>query len=244
VDASINRTSKLPLYQQIYEILRAELLRGVWKPGDLLPTESDLVERFKVSRIIVRQAMDMLVQDGLIYRQRGKGTFASHPPIEAGLSRIISFTDDMRRRGFTPGTEVLHSELICAPAALAEPLAVPPGEELAHIQRLRLADSEPLAIEDSYLVHRYCPGILQHDYASKPLRETLEGVYGVRMVRARQTIRAIGAPVELAAPLGVKRNTPVLLIERTSFSDPGIPVELLRIYYRGDRYALYGELTA
>ena len=77
---AINRNSKLPLYQQIYEILRAELARGMWQPGDLLPTETDLVERFGVSRIIVRQALDMLVQDGLIYRQRGKGTFVSHPP--------------------------------------------------------------------------------------------------------------------------------------------------------------------
>lgn len=240
---AINRTSKLPLYQQVYEILRGELARGTWQPGDLLPTESDLVARFKVSRIIVRQAMDMLVQDGLIYRQRGKGTFVAHPPIEQGLSRIISFTEDMRRRGFTPGTQVLLSEMICAPAALAEPLGVPVGEELAHIQRLRLANDEPLAIEDSYLIHRYCPGILAHDYASKPLRETLEGVYGVRMVRATQTIRAIGAPAELATPLGVKRGTPVLAIERSSFSDQGMPVEFLRIFYRGDRYALHGELT-
>lgn len=239
----INRTSKLPLYQQIYEILRNELVRGTWQPGDLLPTENELVERFKVSRIIVRQALDMLVQDSLIYRQRGKGTFVSHPPIQQALTRIISFTEDMRRRGFTPGTVVLQADLVCAPAALAEPLRVPSGEELAHIQRLRLADGEPLAVEDSYLVHRYCPGILEHDYASKPLRETLEGVYGLRMARASQTIRALGAPAELAAALGVKRNMPVLSIERTSFSDQGIPVEFLHIYYRGDRYALYGELT-
>jgi GntR family transcriptional regulator len=239
----INRSSKLPLYQQIYDILRAELGRGAWQPGDLIPTETDLMAKFGVSRIIVRQALDMLVKDGLIYRQRGKGTFVAHPPIEQALTRIISFTDDMRRRGFRPGTEVLRAELLAAPQSLAEPLRVPAGEELAHIQRLRLADGEPLAIEDSYLVHRYCPGILEHDYASKPLRETLEGIYGLRMARASQTIRALAAPHALAEPLGVKRAAPVLSIERTSYSDQGIPVEFLRIYYRGDRYALYGELA-
>jgi GntR family transcriptional regulator len=201
------------------------------------------VETYGISRIIVRQALDMLVQDGLIYRQRGKGTFVSHPPIQQGLTRIISFTEDMRRRGFTPGTVVLQADLECAPPTIAEPLRVPVGEELAHIQRLRLADGEPLAIEDSYLVHRYCPGILQHDYASRPLREALEGVYGLRMARASQTIRAIAVPAELAAPLGLKRNAAVLSIERTSFSDQGIAVEFLRIYYRGERYALYGELA-
>jgi GntR family transcriptional regulator len=240
---TINRTSKLPLYQQIYDILRAELARGQWQPGDLIPTETDLMARFGVSRIIVRHALDLLVQDGLIYRQRGKGTFVAHPPIEQALTRIISFTDDMRRRGFQPGTSVLSAELIPATPALAEPLRVPVGEELAHIQRLRLADGEPLAVEDSYLIHRHCPGILAHDYASKPLRETLEGVYGVRMARASQTIRAVAVPPALAGALNVKRGAPVLSIERASFSDEGLPLELLRIYYRGDRYALYGELT-
>lgn len=239
----INRSSKLPLYQQIYDILRAELGRGAWQPGDLILTETDLMAKFGVSRIIVRQALDMLVKDGLIYRQRGKGTFVAHPPIEQATTRIISFTDDMRRRGFEPGTAVLQAELLPAPQSLAEPLRVPAGEELAHIQRLRLADGEPLAIEDSYLIHRYCPGILGHDYASKPLRETLEGIYGVRMARASQIIRAISATAALAEPLGVKRGAPVLALERTSFSDAGMPVEFLRIYYRGDRYALYSELT-
>jgi GntR family transcriptional regulator len=240
---TVNRSSKLPLYQQIYDVLRTELARGAWQPGDLIPTETDLMAKFGVSRIIVRQALDMLVKDGLIYRQRGKGTFVAHPPIEQALTRIISFTDDMRRRGFRPGTEVLKAELMNAPQSIADALRVPCGEELAHIQRLRLADGEPLAIEDSYLIHRCCPGILQHNYASKPLRETLEGAYGVRMARASQTIRAMPAPSALAEPLGVKRNAPVLSIERTSYSDQGLPVEFLRIYYRGDRYALYGELT-
>jgi len=239
----INRNSKLPLYQQLYDILRSELGRGHWQAGDLLPTETELVERFAVSRIIVRQALQMLVKDGLIYRQRGKGTFVAHPQIQQTLTRIISFTDDMLRRGFTPGTGLLQAELLCAPHTIAEPLRVPVGEELAHIRRIRLADDEPLAIEDSYLVHRYCPGILARDYVSTPLRETLENSYGLRLARASQTIRAIAASPDLAAPLGIKRNRPVLSIERTSFSDLGIPVEFLRIYYRGDRYALYGELT-
>jgi GntR family transcriptional regulator len=185
----------------------------------------------------------MLVKDALIYRQRGKGTFVAHAPIEQGLTRIISFTDDMTRRGFRPGTSVLASELIRAPAHLAQPLRVPVGEELAHIQRLRLADGEPLAIEDSYLIHRFCPGILDQDYASRPLREALEGAYGLRMARAAQTIRALPVPAALAEPLGVKRGTAVLSIERISFSDQGIPVEFLRIYYRGDRYYLRNELT-
>lgn len=239
---TLNRQSKLPLYQQLYEILRGELAHGQWQPGDMIPTETDLMERYAVSRITVRQVLDMLVKDGLIYRQRGRGSFVAHPPIQQPVARIISFTEDMRRRGFTPGTRVLAAELVPAPAEIAQRLSVEPGAELAHIQRLRQADGEPLAVEDAYLVHRYCPGVLSHNYAEQPLRDTLAHEYGLHIVRASQTIRAVQASAEMAAALSVSRRAPLLFIERVSYSDNNVPVEYLLIYYRGDRYALYGEL--
>ncbi len=238
----LNRQSKLPLYQQLYEILRAELARGQWQPGDMIPTETELTERYAVSRITVRQVLDMLVKDGLIYRQRGRGSFVAHPPIQQPVARIISFTEDMRGRGFTPGTRVLNAQLLPAPAEIAQRLAIEPGTELAHIQRLRQADGEPLAVEDAYLTHRYCPGILAHNYAEQPLRETLATQYGLHIVRASQTIRAVQAPADLAAALAVSRRAPLLFIERVSYTDANVPLEFLRIYYRSDRYALYGEL--
>lgn len=239
---SLDRRSKLPLYQQIYEILRGELARGSLQPGDTIPTETELMERYQVSRITVRQVLDMLVKDGLIYRQRGRGSFVAHPPIEQSLSRIISFTEDMRRRGFTPGTRVLAADLLAAPDDIAGALQVERGCELAHIQRLRLADGEPLAVEDSYLVHRFCPGILGQDYATRSLRETLRRVYGLHNARATQTIRALDADRQLARVLSVKAGSALLFLERVSFTEQNVPMEFLRIYYRGDRYSLSTEL--
>jgi GntR family transcriptional regulator len=240
--AELSRQSRLPLYQQLYEILRDELRRGQWMPGDMLPAESELMQRFEVSRITVRQVLDMLVKEGLIYRQQGRGTFVAHPTIEQTQVRIVSFTDDMQQRGFKPGTRVLEAELLPAPADSAGKLGVEPGAELAHIRRLRLADGEPMSIEDAYLVHRYFPGLLDRDYAAKPLRRTLEESYGVHLVRAKQVVRAIRAPQDLAKLLSVRQGTALLFIERVSFSTQGVPVEFLRIHYRGDRYALYNEL--
>jgi GntR family transcriptional regulator len=239
---AISRESKLPFYHQLYEILRDNITRGIWQPGDLLPAESELIEQYDVSRITVRQALDELVNEGLIYRQRGRGTFVAHPTVEQSLNRIISFTEDMRQRGFEPGTEVLFNGLIPAPADIAGQLQITPGDELARLERLRLADGEPMSIEEAYLVHRYCPGVLQHDYANQPLRETLEKQYGLRLVRARQTIRAIAAPRNLAEKLSIPANAPLLSIERVSYSTQNTPVEFLRLYHRGDRYALYNEL--
>src|SRR5512137_426268 len=117
--SDLSRQSKLPLYQQLYDILHGELTRGLWKPGDMLPAESELMQRFGISRITVRQVLDMLVRDGLIYRQQGRGTFVAHPTIEQTQVRIVSFTEDMRQRGFRPGTEVLQAELLPAIADIA-----------------------------------------------------------------------------------------------------------------------------
>jgi GntR family transcriptional regulator len=239
----VDRASKLPLYHQLYEILRGAILTGEWQPGDLIPPESELIDRYQVSRTTVRQVLDLLVNDGLIYRQRGRGTFVTHPTVDQGLSRIVSFTEDMRRRGFQPGTRVLASGVMPAPPEIAAHLRVEPGEELARLQRLRLADGEPMSIEESYFVHRHCQGILRHDYAARSLRETLEREYGIRLVRARQVIRAIPAAADLATVLSVRTKAPLLYIERVSFSQLEIPVEFLCVHHRGDRYALYNELV-
>jgi GntR family transcriptional regulator len=239
---AINRYSKLPFYQQLYEILRGKIQRGEWQPGDLIPPESKLIKTYQVSRNTVRQVLDMLVNEGLIYRQRGRGSFVSHPTLEQSMTRIVSFTEDMRQRGFKPGTRVLSAELISAEEDIAEALQIQFGEQLAFIRRLRLADGEPMSIEESFLVHSYCPDVLQYDYAKKPLREVLEKDYGIRIASAKQVIQAILASTEMADLLHIDPQTALLFIERVSHSQSRIPVEFLRIYYRADRYTLFNEL--
>jgi GntR family transcriptional regulator len=239
---AISRSSKLPLYQQIYEILRSEILAKNWKPGDLIAPESELTEQYRVSSITIRQALEMLEQDGLIYRQRGRGTFVAHPTLEQSLTHIISFTEDMHRRGSKPGTVVMESGLIPASEDIANKLQIVTGEELAYVERLRLADGEPMSLEESHIIHRYCQGILQHDFAAKSMRLCLEQDFGIRLVSAKQTIRALQAPPNLARSLSLKPGAAILFIERVSYSQYDLPLEFLRIYYRGDRYELYNEL--
>jgi GntR family transcriptional regulator len=238
------RSSKVPLYQQLYQAFRGDILAGTWKPGDMLPPESELVRQHEVSTVTIRQALDMLHKEGLIFRQRGRGTYVAHPRLDQNLTRIVSFTQDMPTRGFRPTSQVLGSSLILASAEIAEKLQIEPGTELARLERLRLADDEPMGIEESHLIHRYCPGILgKHDYARYSLREALERDYGIRTARATQTIRAISAPARLSHALALRAKAALLFIERITYSQEDIPVEFLRIYYRGDRYALHNELN-
>lgn len=239
---TIVHDSAAPYYRQLYEILRKDIIEGDRLPGDLLPSESELIDRYEVSRVTVRQAMDLLVQDGLVYRRRGRGTFVATPKIEQGLTQIISFTEDMRRRGFHAETAVLASKVLSATKEIARHLEIPSGEEIAFLQRLRLADGEPLSIESSYLIHRLCPGVLQGDYANEPLREALESKYDLRLVRATQVIRALPANKEQAQELAIAPGAPIFFIERVSYSQYDRPVEFLQLTHRGDRYALYNEL--
>jgi GntR family transcriptional regulator len=238
----LNRASKLPLYHQLYEIFRGNILSGKWRPGDMIPPESELIEHYQVSRTTVRQVLDILANEDLIYRRRGRGTFVAQPTVEQGLVRIVNFTEDMRMRRCEPCSKVLFSGLVPALQDIAEKLDIEPGEDLALLKRLRLADGEPMGIEESHLVHRYCPDILQGDYVSNSLREALARKYDIRWTHARQSIRAILAPPELADTMGIKSKSPLLFIERVSYSQQGVPIEFLRIYYRADRYVLYGEL--
>ena len=238
----IVRNSMLPYYYQLYEILRKNILAGDWKPGDMLPPETELVDQYELSRTTVRQSLDMLVNDGLIYRQRGRGTFVSHPTIEHGLSRIVSFTEDIRQREMEPHTVVLSAELIPAPDDIAEALQLTPGEQVTNLERLRLADAEPMSIETSHLVHKLCPGVLKYDYATRSLRQTLINEYNLQLVYARQKIRAVTATRKQAQELSVEPGAALLFIERISYTEQNLPVEFLRIYHRGDRYTLYNEL--
>ena len=238
----INRTSRLPLYQQIYEILRGQLIRGNWAPGELFPTEFDLIRDFQVSRVTIRQVMDRLVSEGFIYRQRGRGTFVAEPTLEEGLTRIISFTEDMRRRGLAAGTKVLVSKILPATDDVALALHMKPSEEVVYLKRLRSANNEPMCIEESHLNHRLCPGILEHDFGIQPLREILESKYRIRISRALQKIHAVVSDDEMGRMLKSPAPSALLFIERTSFNDYDTPVEFLRLYFRGDRYSLYNEL--
>jgi len=238
----ITRASKLPLHHQLYDLLRGKIRSGEWVEGQMIPTEPELINQYGVSRIVIRQVLNRLVNEGLIFRQQGRGSFVAERRLEEGLSRIISFTEDMRQRGLTPKTRILFKGLVPATKDISEHLRIQAGDELACLERLRLANDEPMSIEEAYLVHHYFPGVLNEDYAIVPLRQALQQKYGVRIIRAHQVIRAVQATAEMARLLTTQSKSPLLLIERVSFSEQEQPVEFLRIYYRGDRYSLYNDL--
>jgi GntR family transcriptional regulator len=239
---AIDRSSAIPIYHQIYEHLRDQILAGRWKTGEMIDPEPVLMQRYQVSRITVRQALERLVNENLIYRQRGQGSFVNNPQMKTNAVHMVDLDEDARRRGLTTSTLLLENKLAAASRHTASLLGIEEGDELAILHRLHLGDGEPLSLEYVHLVHRYCPGILDKaDFSSASVKEVLRTVYNIRIVRSINEVSAMVASNMLAETLRLRGNMSLLYVERVSYSQLNIPVEQRRIYYRADRYKLQYE---
>ncbi len=238
----LNKRSHLPLHQQLKAAIEDRILSGEWLPGTQVPSERELCEQYRISRITVRQALSALVMEGRLVRTQGRGTFVASPRIEQQLTQLTGFTQDMRARGKRPSARVLEAECIPALATIARALKTKVGESVIMLRRLRLADGEPVAIETAYLLENRCRGILREDLATRSLYDILTKKYSLKPVRAIQQMEATACPAAEAKLLGMRRGEPVLHIHRTTYDRDGQPFELVESFYRGDRYTFYAEL--
>ena len=240
---ALDRSSSEPMYHQLFVLLRDKILSGQLKAGDLLPAESELIEMFQVSRITVRQAVDRLASENLVSKQRGKGTFVLMPEVQTSATTLIEFEKEMRMRGHTPRAKVLHRRIVTVSRVTADKLQMQDGDDLIHISRLWYVDDEPVSVEDIFMVRAYCPDILaSHDFSKESIFDVWENQYGVRVERAEQVVSAMLPPNEIGELLKTN-GMPLLYIERISFSQLSIPVEMRHIYYRADRYSLQMALS-
>ncbi|MEO3790504.1 GntR family transcriptional regulator [Nonomuraea sp. B10E15] len=234
--AHIDPDSPVPKYFQLREILLDLIDSDELSIGAAIPSERELCQRFGLSRMTVRQAVDHLVSEGRLHRVPGKGTFVARPKIELAL-QLTSFTDDMRARGMIPGSRDLDRRIVRASAHLAKELGIQPGEEVHFIERLRTADGEPLSIERAHIPVKLAPGLADHDLSDKSLYELLESRYGLVMDAGELTIDGGIADPSDADLLKLPRGGAVLLLQRRSFAG-GVCAELGVSTYRADRYQL------
>ena len=233
---SIDPESPVPKYFQLQEIL-LNLIETELTYNEMIPSERELVDRYGLSRMTVRQAINQLVTEGRVYRLVGKGTFVARPKIEMPL-RLASFTEDMRARELEPGSRDLERRVIPANAQLVRGLNLNPGELVHVISRLRTANSEPMAIERSHIPVNLAPGLDAVPLSDRSLYQVLAGEFGIVLERGEQTIEAGIVDAADGALLKLRAGSPVLLLQRRSFAG-GRPVEFTVSTYRGDRYQLH-----
>jgi GntR family transcriptional regulator len=226
------RESPIPLYVQIDEELRRAIRDGTLAPMALVASEADLAERYNVSRMTARKALDRLVGDGLIFRQPGKGTFVAPPKISHGPNQALSFSAAMRAQGIEFETRVLDSGLIPAPPDVAAALGAPPDARVVLIRRLRRVLGEPSALHVSYLPARYA-AVLDRDLTGS-LSELMASV-GAKVESSRDSIEAV-VRADDARVLGVPPGSPLVLIRGVAFSLGVDPVRYTEAVYRADRW--------
>lgn len=241
-DRPLDRTSPIPLYFQIAENLKQAIEDGTLKPGERLDNELDLTERLGVSRPTVRQAVQRLVEHGLVVRRRGLGTVVAAPRILRSVA-LSSLYDDLSAEGRHPATAVLAARDIEADDELASILALPSGAPVLSVERLRLADGTPLAI-----MHNFLPAGLLKGRPEDALERT--GLYellrsqGVALHAGQQVIGARQATAHEAKLLAAPRAATVLTMTRTTFDATGRPVEHGSHAYLADRYSFKMALIA
>ncbi len=206
-------------------------------PGEPLPPERELAARLGVSRMTLRRALDELVSAGRAVRRQGAGVFATGPKVDQSLA-ATSFSVEMRRRGLEPGARTLGSETIPAGARVGQRLEVSPGDPVLRVERLRLADGSPMAIEMLHVPTDVVPGLDGPDLVDRSFYEVLALKYDVRISGGVQTIEPTVTDAEESDRLEVPLHSPALLFERASRDQDGRVVEYVRSVYRGDRYRI------
>ena len=216
----------LPLYYQIIRIVEREIAEGSLGAGDKLPTEQELCDQYKVSRTTVRQALLSLVNDGLLYRKQGKGTFVAKPKLLRSITNLYSFSASMREIGVVPASRVLEQNSIPATDELIDKLDLgASNNDVIKIARLRLADGNPLIIETSYIPYRLAPLLIEEDLEHGSLYFLLSRKYRLHITDAEETYESIIVNAEEAKLLQCTPFSPGFFIERLAFLESGTPVE-------------------
>jgi GntR family transcriptional regulator len=224
-----------PHYRQIEQALRERI--AALGPGARLPSDTDLVAEFGVSRMTARNAMERLAADGLIRREPGRGSFVAALPAHRRTNRLMTFSQEMRRAGRVPSSRVLTRVIRPSTTPEATSLGIPPRQPVVHLRRLRLADGEPIALESTILIGACADAVMTADLATGSLHETL-GRAGFFLARGTGTISAVGATAEDGRLLAIRSGDPLLVERRVIVDGHGRRIESTESRYAAERYGL------
>ncbi len=231
---ALQNESPVPLYHQLEQALRQQIKAGHWRPGDMISSERELMTVAGVSRATVRQAIGNLIQDGVLERIHGRGTFVTQPKMEQEMRSVYSFAEQLSRQGVPLEDRLLQRHRVPATDDLAALLAVAPGEPLIHIKRVRSHDGVPLMLDSSYIPYHLCPALLTDPFES-PLYRMLTERYDLPPTHCTDALEPVVADRAQAHLLEVEVGTPLMFLERLTFTRGDVPLHVARNYIPGSR---------
>lgn len=233
--AEIRRESPVPLYYQVFQIIQREIDLGKYGPGETIPTEMELQNRFSVSRATIRQALSELVNLGVLERRRSKGTMVTVNHVETLLKNISSFTNEIMEQDLKLTTSILEFKTIPCPVHVADQLLISDNEPVHEMTRLRNVDTNPVACEKWYAPVKLFPNLKKSDFGQDGLEQStyfvLHEKFNTRITRALDTVSATSVEGRISKLLGQVPGSPILLRTRVSFNSDGLPVTYASGYY-------------
>jgi GntR family transcriptional regulator len=239
----LDKNLPVPLYHQLQCVLKAEIESGKWQPDEQIPTETKIAERFGISKITVRQALQALAEQGYIRREQGRGTFVARRKFDEGPRELTSFTEEMKRHDLVASSHVLAQSLMVADDSVSDALRLSANELVFVLRRLRLANGEPMGVQTAHLPAALVRGLEKENLENVSLYETLQGRYGLYPARARETYFASLADREASELLRIPVGSPVYAAERVTLLPNEKPFEFVRSVMRGDRYSIVLDLV-
>lgn len=224
-----------PIYKVIESDIKTKINQGELKSGDLVPSENELKDQYNVSRMTVRQALNNLVNEGYLYRHKGKGTFISQRKIEKNIHGVRSFTEEMAATGRKVSNKIISFEHIEASQEIADKLFLNEKDEVIFIERVRYGNDIPVLFEQLYIPAKLFKTITKENLTGS-FYQYMEHELGMQISHCIQSIEAISADSKVSIALEVNKNVPTLLIVRNTFLSNGRPFEYVRSYYRADQY--------
>jgi GntR family transcriptional regulator len=236
----INYDSKVPLYFQLKEQIRKNILSGGYKEGDLIPSERELGDQYDLSSTTIRRALNDLVQENFLERKAGKGTFVRLNKVKRDLRKVIGFTKNMQEMGLIPSTRVISKKLVAANAYARSRLSLDKGAQIVRLERVRMASDIPMMFETRYIRTDICPGIEMKELDSS-LWKVFEEKYGLKPNRHSQNMNITVVTGRSAYLLTLKEGTHVFLIKGVTYVQDNLPIECEESLYRTDKYELAFE---
>lgn len=238
----ISRENPVPLYYRLADIIKKKILDLEFAVGETIPTEAELQKEYSVSRPTIRQAIELLIKQGFLVRERGNTPYVAQAKLAHPVGTISSFTEDMLARNIAPSTRLISLRYKKPPKFVAKYLKVRNNEETVFLKRVRSANNEPILISNSYIPQKFVPDLVEKGLPRESLYQTLERDYGIALFETDETVQAVVAEKEEAKLLNVKEGSPLLLVHRIVRDKDGVTVEYNSAVFRGDRFKYHKKL--